>query len=342
MGDQAPGARGSERGGVAVLFGRIYSYQPAMGRVLFSLAPIVLASIFLFGWRSLSVIVVSAAFGTFAEWLFCRARGEKVTSAVLVTSILLALTMPPTVPYMVAAVAVVVGVVFGKEVFGGLGRNIYNPALVGRCFVYVCFPVAMTSQWMPPFTRFPGGFTHWLEAADALTRATPMTGWKAGHTGASLWELAIGNVSGSLGETSAVLILAAAVYLIVTRTANWRVIVSCIAGGVGFSAFFHYVLGSTAVPDPLTTVLGGAFLFGSVFMATDPISSPTTDAARYIYGVGIGALTVIIRGYSNFVGGMMFAILLMNTFAPIMDHWVREVRQMRRSARTAAPESKGA
>jgi Na+-transporting NADH:ubiquinone oxidoreductase subunit B len=337
MGDQAPAdGRDAGRGGPFGVLGRIYSYQPPMGRMLLSLAPIVVASVFLFGWRSVSVILVCVVLGTFAEWLFCRTRGEKVSSAVLVTAVLLALTMPPTVPYMVTAVAIVVAVVFGKQVFGGLGRNVYNPALVGRCFVYVCFPVAMASRWVPPFEHAPGGFARWMQAADAVTRATPMAHWRAGETAASLRALAIGNVAGSLGETSAVLILAAAVYLTVTRTANWRIICSCIAGGLAFSALFHYGLASSTVPDPLATILGGAFLFGSVFMATDPISAPTTNAARYIYGTAIGGLTVIIRGYSNFPGGMMFAILLMNTFAPIMDHWVRGLQQARRHARAVA------
>ncbi len=323
---------GGRPGPVKAVLG-LYRWQSVMLRVVLSLVPIMLASVYFFGWRSVAVVGLCVVLGSVTEWLFCRSRGEKISSAVFVTALLLALTLPPTVPYVVAAVAIVVAVVFGKEVFGGFGRNVYNPALVGRAFVYICFPVAMTSQWLPAFSGFPGGFARWTGTADAITRATPLVSLKAGEAAVSLQRLAVGNVSGSLGETSAILIVMAGIYLVATRTANWRIIVSCIGGGMAVSALFAWLLGTPSVPDPLTTVLAGGFLFGSVFMATDPISAPDTNPARYVYGLGIGGLTVVIRGLSNFAGGVMFAIILMNTFAPIMDHYVRKWQRAGREAR---------
>ena len=333
MGETKAGNGEGAQPGLLGTFADLYQWQSAMLRVVVSLVPIVVASVYLFGWRSLSIIVLCVGLGSFTEWLFCRARGEKISSAVFVTAFLLALTLPPTVPYMVAAVAVVVAIVFGKEVFGGFGRNVYNPALVGRCFVYICFPVAMTSQWLPPFSGFPAGFARWAGAADAVTRATPLVNIKAGEAAASLQNLLLGNVAGSLGETSAVLIILAGIYLVATKTANWRIIVSCLAGGVVFSILFSWILGTASIPGPAVTLSAGAFLFGAVFMATDPISAPDTNLSRYVYGVGIGGLTVIIRGLSNFPGGVMFAIILMNTFAPIMDHYARKWKKARREAR---------
>ncbi|MHC5035013.1 MAG: RnfABCDGE type electron transport complex subunit D, partial [Planctomycetota bacterium] len=215
-------------------------------------------------------------------------------------------------------------------VFGGFGRNVFNPALVGRCFVYVCFPVAMTARWLAPYGGFAGGSTHWVRGADALTRATPLTQYKAGEAVARLGDLLLGNVAGCLGETSAVLILVGAVYLLMTRTASLRIMASCVIGAAVFSAVFRG-LGCDHVPGPLFTLLSGGLLFGAVFMATDPISAARTNEGRLIYGFCIGALTVIIRGFSNFSGGVMFAILLMNMLAPTIDYYVRAIKQQRKA-----------
>ncbi|MHC4480217.1 MAG: RnfABCDGE type electron transport complex subunit D [Planctomycetota bacterium] len=326
------GARAEEPGegaGRSFPLWDFYLYQKPMLRVVVATVPAILASVYFFGWRSLSVILLSVVVGSFCEWLFCRKRGEPVSSAVLVTAVLFALIMPPRVPYLVVTVGMVVGIVFGKEVFGGFGRNVFNPALVGRCFVYICFPVAMTSEWLAPYGG-AGGFVHWVKGADALTRATPLTQHKAGEAVASLWHLLLGNVGGSLGETSALLIALAGVYLVATRTANWRIIVSCLIGAAVASALFHYT-GSETVPGPLFTVLSGGLAFGAVFMATDPISAAQTNEGRWLYGLAIGAVTVVIRGYSNFSGGVMFAILLMNMFNPAVDHYIREIKKARKA-----------
>ena len=319
---------------------RFYLYQKPMIQVVIATVPAVLGAVYFFGWRSLSVLVLSIVLGSLTEWLFCRARNERVSSAVLVTAILYSLTLPPRVPYMVVAVGIVVAVVFGKEVFGGFGRNVFNPALVGRCFIYVCFPVVMTSQWLPSYEGLPGGFARWVGGLDAITRATPLAQYRSGEAAASLKALLLGNVGGCLGETSALLILAGGAYLLVKRTANWRIVVSCVVGGALVSAVFHYAFGSPRVPDPLFTILSGGFLFGSFFMATDPISASQTDEGRVIYGFAVGALTVVIRGFSNFAGGIMFAILFMNIFNPIIDHCVGEAKRLRQD-RAERAQAKG-
>ena len=307
--------------------GRLYTIQKPMMRVVLATLPAIAGSVYFFGWRVLAVLSVAIVLGTATEWAFCRRRGEKVSSAVLVSAILLALTLPPTVPFSVVAVGIIVAILFGKEVFGGFGRNVYNPALVGRAFIYVCFPVAMTGRWVESFAGLPGGLARWAPGADAVTRATPLAIIKTGGDPPGLWRLAVGNVGGSLGETSAILILVGGIYLMLTKTASWKVILACVTGGVAFSALFGWIIGSDPAAGPLVTVLSGGFLFGSLFMATDPISAPKTDPGKYIYGIGIGGLTVIIRAFSNFPGGIMFAILLMNTFAPITDHYVREYQK---------------
>ncbi len=310
-------------------FWSVYRYQKVMFRVVLATVPAMAASVYFFGWRALSVVALSVVAGSFVEWLFCRARKEPVSSAVFVTAVLYALTLPPRVPYYVVLVGIVVAVMFGKEVFGGYARNIFNPALVGRCFVYVCFPIDMTGHWLAPYAGWPGGLAHWAKAADAFTRATPLTVFKSDHVRESLGSLLFGNTGGSLGETSALLIALAGIYMMWTKTANWRITVGCLLGAAGMSALYNAV-GSAAVPDPLFTVLAGGFMFGAVFMATDPISAAQTNPGRWVYGVEVGALTVIIRAFSNFNGAVMFAILIGNMFNPIMEHYMRAHKQWKR------------
>jgi Na+-transporting NADH:ubiquinone oxidoreductase subunit B len=304
-------------------------YQKPMLRVVLATVPAIGASVYFFGWRALAVVLFSVVVGTVCEWLFCRTRGEKVTSAVLVTAVLFALTMPPRVPYFVVAVGVAVGVIFGKEVFGGFARNVFNPALVGRCFVYVCFPVALTAEWLAPYGGPAGGLVHWAGSPDAFTRATPLLNYKTGESAASLTDLLLGNVGGSLGATSALLILIGGVYLVATRTANWRIPAAVLLGAALTAAGFHYG-GAETVPGPLRTLLSGGLMFGAVFMATDPISAAQTNEGRWAYGLLIGFLTVVIRGFSNFPGGVMFAILMGNMFNPAMDHYIRQFKRARR------------
>ena len=263
-----------------------------------------------------------------AEYLFCRRRKEPVSEAVFVTAILYALTMPPTVPWHVLVIGVVFAIVFAKEVFGGFGRNIFNPAISGRCFVYICFPVAMTSTWAPAAQGPLGALAQWSTAGgvDGITSATPLAQMKAGVYVPGMEDLLhgffLGRMGGSMGVTSAMLILVGGAYLFYTRTANRTLIVTVIATFAVLTHALHW-LGVQPVTGAVSAVLGGGFLFGAFFMVTDPVSAPATQAGRVIYAMLIAAATVVIRNFSAFTDGLMFAIMLGNMFAPIIDLGVR-------------------
>ncbi len=293
--------------------------QPMMRRVLFSLIPIILFAVYLFGWRVLSVLAVVTVAGVLTEYYFEKSRKGKPTESVLVSCFLFALILPVTVPYWIAVVGIVFAIIFGKQVFGGFGKNVFNPAILGRVFVFIAFPGAMTNTWAQPFAGFPGGFLSWVpEITDGVSRATPLFLSGQGSAPYTHLQLLLGNIPGSMGETSALLIIAAAVYLIIKKTASWKTIVSVI-GGVLIMETVFYLTGASHFPDPLYALLSGGVLFGAVFMATDPISSPSTNNTKFVYGLLIGVIAVIIREFSLFPEGMMFAILMVNAFVPLMD-----------------------
>lgn len=304
--------------------------QPMMRKVLYALTPIVLAGIYFYGLRVLALILVVSFFGALSEWLFVRKTTKKITEAVLVTAILFTLTLPPGTPYFIAIIGIVFGVVFGKMVFGGFGKNPFNPALVGRAFIYVNFPKFLTVEWNAPATGILGGFTHYISpSVDAVSTATPMMLYRSTGETMPLVDAFLGNVSGSIGETSALLIILAGLYLIYTKTAAKETMISVLLGFLGMNSLLYF-LGFTQVPPPLYGLITGGILFGAVFMATDPISSPKTFEGKVIYGLLIGIITVIIRGFALFSGGFMFAVLIGNTFAPIIDEAVKGVKSLRK------------
>ena len=299
-----------------------------MRRVLIATLPCVLGSVYYFGWRSLAVILVSCGVAFAAEYLFCRSRREPVSQAAFVTAVLYALAMPPTIPWHVLAIGALFAIVFVKEAFGGFGRNIFNPAVAGRCFVYICFPVAMTATWAPVARGPLGALMEWTTAAtpDAVTSATPMALMKAGEFEPGLADLLyglfVGRIAGTMGVTSALLILVGSAYLLYTKTVKPVVPVTLVVTYAVLTQALHWC-GVAPVPNALPAVLGGGFLFGAFFMATDPVSSPSTKEGRIAYAVLIAVCTVVIRNFSIFNGGLMFAILLGNMFAPIIDHAVK-------------------
>ncbi len=294
--------------------------QPIMARMLYALTPIVVVSIYYFGWRTLLVFAVVNITGFLAEYLFARVYKQKVSMAVFVTNFLFALSLPPTIPIWIAVVGIIFGVVFGKMVFGGFGRNVFNPALTGRAFIYVSFVVPMTSTWRNPIEGLFGGFAKFVP--DAVTQATPLR-LLAGGGDVSVLNLFIGNVAGSVGETSAIIIIIAAIYLLWKKTASYRIMLSGLAGFLLFQTLF-WLMGVKGVPEPIHALLAGSFLFGIVFMATDPISaSQTTDTGRWIYGALIGVLTSLIRTFSVWPEGITFAILFANMFAPLLDYIIK-------------------
>lgn len=302
----------------------VFQKQKIMTRVLLSLAPILLFSLYLFGLRTLVLLAVVTITGILCEYGIMRlinGKDAKVSEAVLVSCALFTLTLPPSIPFWVAAVGIAFGIVFGKCVFGGFGRNIFNPALVGRCLIYVSFPNYLTVAWTTPFSGFPGGLLRFSGGIDVMTSATPMLLMKNQGVTTSPISLFLGTIAGSLGETSALLILAAAVYLIVTKTASWKIMVSCTAS-FGILSTILYVTNVIKV-DPLFSILSGGFLFAAVFMATDPISAPSNETSKIIYGALIGVIAIVIRSFSIFTEGIMFAILVANTFAPLIDRQVK-------------------
>lgn len=319
---------------------KYFTKQKMMRTVLWSLVPIYLFSIYLFGWRVLLILLatlIAASAGEFFIMRMINGDKAKVSEAALVTAALLTLTLPPTIPIWIAVVGSLFGIIFGKAIFGGFGKNVFNPALVGRAFIYVSFPIPMTVKWLKPFTGFPGGFLKWTGDTDMITSVTPLIDMKVNNITTSPLNLFFGNIPGSAGETSALLILLAAAYLIYTKTASWKIMASVAASGLAFSMLFS-ALGANN-HDPLSALLSGGFLFGTVFMATDPISAPMKDPAKIVYGVLIGLCTAVIRSYSLFTEGMMFAILIANSFAPLIDRSVKnwQAKQKEKAAAVSVP-----
>ncbi len=302
-----------------------------MGRVIISLLPLLLFSVFLFGFRSLLLLVVVCVTGLITEYAAMRlvqGPAAKVTESVLVSCFLFTLTLPPSTPYWVAAVGIAFGLFFGKGVFGGFGRNVFNPALVGRCFVYISFPAHLTLRWTTPFTRWPGGLIRYDQGLDAITRATPLV---SGGPSAdwSVLDHLIGFRSGSLGETSVILIALAAAYLLATRSASWIIMSTTLGGFLATSAVLSLSGASSA--NPLFSLMTGGILFAAVFMATDPVTAPAQLESKILYGLLIGLLTAVIRSFSLFAEGAMFAILIANTFVPLIDRQVRQVKARRKA-----------
>ncbi len=292
--------------------------QAMMNKVLYALIPSIILSVFLFGWRSLLVILFTNTIAFLTEYLFVRKKPMgKVSMAVFVTGTLLAMTLPPTIPLWIAGVGAVIAVAFGKMVFGGFGMNIFNPAIVGRTFIYVSFPQQMTIDWIKPFTKLPGGFVNYTNSIDMQTSATILSSSKLGQTtDYTMWSAFWGTIPGSLGETSAILILIGAIYLIITKTAKWQPMIATLASLYLFNIAFY------GFSDAIYFLLSGGALFGIVYMVTDPVSQAKTKYGLWIYGILIGFLTVFIRRYSLFSEGFMFAILLANTFMPIIEFYL--------------------
>lgn len=317
-------------------------WQPPMVRVLRACVPLAVAAVYFFGWRALAVLLVTNLFAYLAERLFTRAWHEPVSSAVLVTGTLLGFALPPPIPFWMAALGAFFGIVFGKMVFGGFGRNIFNPALTGRAFLYISFGREMTGQWYAPFGGWPGGFAAWGYSAasappEALTTATPGALMKLGQE-FGLWELFIGDCSGVIGGTSAALTLLCGAYLLWTRTANYRIVA---AGFLGFFALqtIAWQAGWRMAADPLRAACGGSLVIGLLFYATDPVSAASTNVGRWLYGALIGALSCLIATFAAWPAGTMFAILLANMFAPIGDHAIRALTAAR--PRSDAARRKG-
>jgi Na+-transporting NADH:ubiquinone oxidoreductase subunit B len=335
--------------------------QNIMLRVLYALVPVELAAIYFFGWRVVGILLVSCLCAFFTEWYMVSRRKGRVSYACFVTASLYALSLPPTVPLWIVAVGIVVAIIFGKEAFGGFGRNVFNPAIVGRAFVYVCFPVELTSRFVPVFNgTFPGGFAHWsltsleegvhlftkagLSVADAVTAATPMWARRDFAHVTDTMNLFIGNIgqvfqyegqqrilaAGSCGEVSAVVLIIGGVYLLITKTAQWRLVLSTLAGAFFINVLLRYIMEIDGVPQLSFTFFSGALLYAAFFMVTDPVSAPKKPLSQWVYGIFIGMMIVFLRYRSIFAGGVAFSILLGNSLSPSLDMWVKKIRSRKR------------
>ncbi len=307
------------------------SKQPVMNRVLYTLIPSLLFSIHCFGWRVLLIITVSNLSAYLTELLYLHSKkSAKVSMAVFVTGTLLAFTLPPTIPLWIAALGSVIAILFGKMVFGGFGMNVFNPAILGRTFIYVCFPRQMTITWAQPFTGFPGGFAQFTAGRDMITSATILGYFRT--TGEYLYgfkDAFLGSIPGSLGETSALLIILAGIYLIITKTAKWQPMLGTLISILLFSWIF--------APDtnPLYFLVSGGALFGIVFMTTDPVTQAKGRYAIWVYGLLIGFLTVLIRQKSLFYEGFMFALLITNALIPIIEYGIDKYLKPRKAEKKA-------
>lgn len=274
-------------------------------------------------WYVLPIIIVTYAVGFFWEALFATVRGHKISEGLLVTGLLFPLTLPPDIPLWQVALGISFGVVIGKEIFGGTGRNFLNPALTGRAFLFFSYPVSMSGDiWIASKNMVDG-----ISGATALSVVAPegeSISQALSTAGFSLPDLFLGLVPGSIGETSAICCLIGAVLLMITKIANYRIIIGGIAGLVITSLIFYLLPGGQGTwqnAGPLYHLCAGGFLFGISFMATDPVSAPGTNKGRWIYGILIGFLTATIRvANPAFVEGTMLAILFMNVFAPLLDY----------------------
>ncbi|MCL3779624.1 NADH:ubiquinone reductase (Na(+)-transporting) subunit B [Prolixibacteraceae bacterium JC049] len=275
--------------------------------------------IFLFGFlKVLPIIIVSYGVGLGIEFAFAQMRGHEIQEGFLVSGILIPLVMPVDVPLWMVAVATAFAVIIGKEVFGGTGMNIWNPALIARAFLFFAYPSYMSgdSVWV--------NIGEGQKVVDGFSGATPMALAAAGKTDIDVWNAFIGLIPGSIGETSTLAILIGAVVLIATGIGSWKIMVSTVAGamvtGLLLNAFA--VNAYMALPAWEHLIIGG-FAFGAVFMATDPVTASQTSRGKWIYGFLLGVLAIIIRVVNPaYPEGMMLAILLMNTFAPLIDHYV--------------------
>ena len=268
-------------------------------------------------WKVLPLFLVSYIVGLGIEFTSAQIKGEEVNEGYLVSGFLIPLIVPVDVPLWMLAIAVAFAVIFGKEVFGGTGMNFLNPALLSRAFLFFSYPSAMSGSQV------------WIAhrcGADAITGATPLSYMGEGMdavTGAgyTFWNMFAGTIPGSVGETSVIAILIGAFILLWTGVASWKIMVSSVAGAL-FVGWLGTAFGATDVPAYTQLVMGG-FAFGTVFMATDPVTSAQTECGKWIYGFLVGALCITVRLFNpGYAEGMMLAILLMNTFAPLIDHCV--------------------
>lgn len=286
------------------------SIQSIMRDVIIALVPATAAGIYYFGINALILIIAAIASSVIFEALCQKIMKKPVTVSDLsavVTGLLLAMNLPAAAPVWVAIVGSAFAIIFGKQLFGGLGQNFINPALAGRAFLLASYPTEMTT-WSVP---------NGLEVADAATYATPLAQLKAGHLDASLGELILGQCGGTIGETCAIALIIGGVYLLYKHVISWKIPVIYIAT----VAILFGVIGRHGVRMPLQEIMAGGVMLGGIFMATDYASSPVTPKGQIIFAVGAGLITYLIRTFGGYPEGVSYSILIMNCCVPLIERF---------------------
>ena len=312
------------------------SVNKIMWTVVACLMPPLILSIFVFGLQTLFITLFSVASCVATETISQKLLDRPITvkdGSAVITGLLLAYVIPPGVPYWLPALGAVLAIFVTKQLMGGIGFNIFNPALIGRAFLVATYPVAMTSAWLPPI-RDASIFKYMGTTVDTVTTATPLYVIKHYGMGAVIEKFGslpaiysdffIGLRPGCIGETSALLLLIGGLFLIYKRYITWHIPVSVIVS----ISFFSWVFGGEGffTGNPLLAVLSGGVILGAFFMATDYVTSPSQPTGKVIFGTGVGALTVLIRLKGSYPEGVCYAILLMNTLTPALDQWFRPKR----------------
>jgi Na+-transporting NADH:ubiquinone oxidoreductase subunit B len=322
-----------------------WQYQVFRGWLGFTANPSSFVGNFLFGLlHFLPVYVVCMTVGGLLEVVFCIVRRHEINEGFLVSGLLFPLTLPPNIPLWQVGLGIAFGIVVGKEIFGGTGRNFLNPALTARAFLYFAYPVQISgAEVWTAIDGFSGATALGVMASTSVE--TGMSALQAvsmpwGAEPVTWWSAFLGTIQGSMGETSALACVLGAAILIATGIGSWRIMAGCVIGAVALSGIF-YAVGSPTNPmfqlPPWWHLVIGGFAFGAVFMATDPVSASMTESGKWAYGILIGAVTILIRVINPaFPEGIMLAILLANVFAPLIDYVVVQANVKRRAARYAA------
>jgi len=293
-----------------------YSTPGMMRDVIIALLPAVLVSIYFFRLRAVLIYVVSIASCVIFEVLIARFAKRKISIldySAIVTGLLFAMIMPPSLPLWTCVLGCLVAIGLGKQLFGGLGKNIFNPALLGRAFLAAAFPTFLT-RWNDPFTL------------DAVTTATPLGLVKFSHNmDINYLGLFMGNISGSIGETSAIALIIGGIYLLLRKTIEWRIPLAYTLVVIIISTITN-IFAPDTYAGPLFHILAGGFLIGAIFMATDPVTSPVTKTGAWVFGGGCGLVTMVIRLWGGLPEGVMYSILFMNAFTPLLNRLTRPKR----------------
>lgn len=313
-----------------------------MRNVVYALLPLVLYAIYQFGVSALVLMLVTVASCIATEHLFCKLSDKKTTitdASSLITGLLLAMSLPPGFPLWMGAVAGFTAIALGKTLFGGIGFNVFNPALVGRAFVQAAYPVSITT-WTPalavnrfwefipsslalPFMQ-PKATAQWTAevSIDGFSGATPLALMKFQQVFTDNYDLFMGFTAGSTGETSSLLIIICGAYLVCKKMLDWRIPVAVILGTL-ISAECFYLLDSTKYPSPAFMVFSGGLMFAAVFMASDMVASPVTPVGIFVFGLLVGLLTVIIRLFGGLTEAVMYAILFGNAATPLIESYTQ-------------------